>query len=99
MATKKNGTDLTIEDLQDVAKILANETSLAMLRFIYTAEIAIQYSLIKACGILQPTCSKQLTKLIHAGLITKERYRSTRMYSINKSGWKKYGLSYRLWLS
>src|SRR5215510_1216163 len=85
--------------MMDVAKLLANKTSISILRNLHKAGMGMQYSIIQECDLTQPTCSKHLRALCDVGLVTKEVFRTTRLYSVSKDGFKRCGLSYRIWLA
>jgi predicted transcriptional regulator len=99
MSERTASSKVSLETRKDVANILSNKTALAVMRYIYRVEIAVQQTVMQGCGISQTTCSKNLKRLVAVGLVNKEPYGRRKMYSINKKAWRTYGLEYRLWLN
>ena len=86
-------------ELHKVAKLLASNTSLTILRYLYHAGFGLQNSIVKATGFGQSTISKQLKFLITAGLVSKERFRTCIIYSCNRAVFQRLGLEIEVWLS
>ncbi len=98
-APKLKNTSDSQDCMMTVAKLLSNSTAIAILKYLHKAGLGMQSSIIRSCNISQPACSKHLKALAQVGLVTKEVFRTTRLYSINRDGFKNWGLSYRIWLA
>ncbi|GEO11099.1 winged helix-turn-helix domain-containing protein [Segetibacter aerophilus] len=88
----------TANELQAAATQLSNPTSLTLLSYLYKSGFGLQSSIIKATAFSQSTVSKQLKALLTAGLVSKEKFRTCNIYSLNRPQFVRFGLAIDVWL-
>jgi DNA-binding transcriptional ArsR family regulator len=86
------------EDLLSVAKVLANQTSLTILRHLYKAGFGLNSSIVRNTGYSQSCVSKQLKVMRSLRIVNYERVRTCKIYSLNKDRFEQFGLSIEVWL-
>src|SRR4051812_41010366 len=88
----------TSRELQAAAKELANATSLTVLRYLFHAGFGLQSSIINGTGIKQSALSKKLSALLSIGLVTKDCFRTCKIYSLNRDHFQMLGFDINVWL-